>query len=897
MINQVLKKAMCVFVASALSVTLTPLPSFAQEEQPTTGDEEVFQVKLGEPGELLEPEAEVKVGSENDIATIKNKGLSDSFQAAGADSGYCGADEDGKNISWTYDGKGTLTLKGSGETAYYGEYDTHWGFKVDVPGWYDYRNEITSIVIGNGITALNGSIFAHTSIKTAKLPSSVKSIATVFKGCTKMTSVELNEGLETIEPSAFSETALESLYIPSTVKELGYTIRRTISLDKITISPNNKNLLKKDNILYSYDMKTLYWADQYFSGSYKIPSTVKTIYYCAFEQTNLSSIDLGNNVQIIADGAFNLCRYLTKITIPKSVTYVGRQALSNLTNLKTADLQCSNAKFDGSIFCYSSGLESVKIAEGIKSFGSTGNAFCLCTSLKSVTLPKSFETINGQDFAACESLTSVTFGGNETSIGGSAFADCKSLKSIKLPNKLKTIGGGAFKNTPLASLVVPDSVEKIGANAFYSSTKLTIPDSLIQLEDTSYISFEQATSFSYSVKHNQTDARKMSNAVNNFRAQSGVWYWNSDNTSKTYPKNLTKLEYDKDLEDLAIKRAEELVISFSHVRPDGSSCFSTLPSDFSAYGENIAVGYASSEAAVEGWKETNENYSGQGHRRNMLSGNFNCAGYACVEFEGTKYYVQEFGYRKTPNTATQKANDSTSTSTCTLKNDSLAAETHDLSVDYFDLSKKGASQKIPEVKGTVTFGNKVINVTFNLSWKSGDSSQVAVKNGSVTSLVDNNTTYIYSYIKGNKIIISTSKNSSIKTMHRLYNKWTGEHFYTSSSDEKANLVNVGWTDEGVGWYAPASSKSPVYRLYNKYVSGGDHHYTTSVEEKDKCIKAGWTDEGIGWYSDDSKGVPLYRQYNPYAKSGTHNYTANKTENDNLVTKGWREEGVSWYGVK
>ena len=134
-------------------------------------------------------------------------------------------------------------------------------------------------------------------------------------------------------------------------------------------------------------------------------------------------------------------------------------------------------------------------------------------------------------------------------------------------------------------------------------------------------------------------------------------------------------------------------------------------------------------------------------------------------------------------------------------------------------------------------------------------------------------------------------------MHRLYNPYTGEHFYTAETKERDSLVKEGWRSEGVGWVAPKSSGAPVYRLYNSYAPGGDHHYTTDAHERDVLVQKGWTDEGIGWYSDDAKGVPLYRQYNPYAQTGTHNYTADKHENDELVKKGWREEGIAWYGVK
>lgn len=132
-------------------------------------------------------------------------------------------------------------------------------------------------------------------------------------------------------------------------------------------------------------------------------------------------------------------------------------------------------------------------------------------------------------------------------------------------------------------------------------------------------------------------------------------------------------------------------------------------------------------------------------------------------------------------------------------------------------------------------------------------------------------------------------------MFRLYNPNSGEHFYTSNTDERDNLIKVGWRYEGVGWKAPATSNTPVYRLYNK--NAGDHHYTMSIEERDNLVNIGWKYEGIGWYSDDAKSVPLYRQYNPNAKAGSHNYTTSKAENDKLVNLGWRGEGVGWYGVQ
>ncbi len=140
----------------------------------------------------------------------------------------------------------------------------------------------------------------------------------------------------------------------------------------------------------------------------------------------------------------------------------------------------------------------------------------------------------------------------------------------------------------------------------------------------------------------------------------------------------------------------------------------------------------------------------------------------------------------------------------------------------------------------------------------------------------------------------TDKVKSVN-MIRMYNKNSGEHFYTSSQAEVRSLTNAGWINEGIAWKAPVKSKTPVYRLYN--ANAGDHHYTISSSEKNNLVNAGWKYEGIGWYSDDAKGVPLYRLYNPNAKAGSHHYTISKSERNNLVSCGWKDEGISWYGVK
>ena len=143
---------------------------------------------------------------------------------------------------------------------------------------------------------------------------------------------------------------------------------------------------------------------------------------------------------------------------------------------------------------------------------------------------------------------------------------------------------------------------------------------------------------------------------------------------------------------------------------------------------------------------------------------------------------------------------------------------------------------------------------------------------------------------------TTTDTRTVHAMNRLYNPYTGEHFYTADTDEKATLVEAGWNDEGIGWYAPATSNTPVYRLYNKFAAGGDHHYTMDKAEYDWLVKLGWSGEGVGWYSDDDKQVALLRQYNPNELANNHNFTTSADENKTLIKAGWKAEGEAWYGV-
>ncbi|MFC4651726.1 hypothetical protein ACFO26_02255 [Lactococcus nasutitermitis] len=133
-------------------------------------------------------------------------------------------------------------------------------------------------------------------------------------------------------------------------------------------------------------------------------------------------------------------------------------------------------------------------------------------------------------------------------------------------------------------------------------------------------------------------------------------------------------------------------------------------------------------------------------------------------------------------------------------------------------------------------------------------------------------------------------------VYRLYNKNTGEHFYTENAYERDVDVRAGWRYEGIGWVAPKTSSTPVYRVYNPHATGGDHYYTKSNYEAQSLVKKGWKWDNNGkavFYSGGN--IPIYVAFNPNATSGSHNYTENTNEQKNLLKVGWKYGATAFSG--
>ena len=102
---------------------------------------------------------------------------------------------------------------------------------------------------------------------------------------------------------------------------------------------------------------------------------------------------------------------------------------------------------------------------------------------------------------------------------------------------------------------------------------------------------------------------------------------------------VSSLTLDSSLVEAANIRAKELSDSFSHTRPNGSSCFTVLSElgiSYGTAGENIAAGYSSSQSVMEGWR------SSSGHDQNIISSKFKKIGIGVNIINNQYYWVQIF---------------------------------------------------------------------------------------------------------------------------------------------------------------------------------------------------------------------------------------------------------------
>lgn len=250
-------------------------------------------------------------------------------------------------------------------------------------------------------------------------------------------------------------------------------------------SLNSKNALKS-TIAYDF---VLYVPEEYNGKA------VNKIGNYAFSRaSNLTKLQLSNNLKTIGEWSFYLCTKIKKLDIPD--------------NVKTISTDC---------FHDCSGIETVQIGKGVKSIG--GNAFVNCDSLKKVIYNNESTAIASNGFN-CKNWTEIEINDDSKTfkvidnvlysydlskiikvptgykgnfemidsvenIGNWSFWGCTKLRKVKFGSNIKNIDSGSFWScTSLEEVENLDKVKKIPIDAFHNCQKL---NNVIINEDVNYI--------------------------------------------------------------------------------------------------------------------------------------------------------------------------------------------------------------------------------------------------------------------------------------------------------------------------------------------------------------------------------------------------------------------------
>lgn len=275
-----------------------------------------------------------------------------------------------------------------------------------------------------------------------------------FGNCTSLTTLVIGENVQSIGPHSFVSCHFTNhVIIPNSVTNIGYdAFRNCTGIIDVTIGEGvtsiggnafngctnlatvNYNAVHCDYFAYHYDRD-----NGVFEGC-----------------TALTTLNIGNNVEVIPQNAFAFCSFSGSIVIPNSVTRIGGSAFYKCTNITSVTL----------------GEGLVTVADGVND-----GLFKGCTSLSDVTYNAVNCTnwYNHNIWTDCNALTTLTIGPNVQYLPSNVFEGCSFSCELELPSSLVTIGSSAFKNCSglTGDLIIPENVTTIGGNAFNGCSGFT----------------------------------------------------------------------------------------------------------------------------------------------------------------------------------------------------------------------------------------------------------------------------------------------------------------------------------------------------------------------------------------------------------------------------------------
>ena len=266
-------------------------------------------------------------------------------------------------------------------------------------------------------------------------------------GTNKSANVTIPEEIEgykvtQIAANAFQDCTFQQISLPASLESIGRAAFYNC-VNLYAVKNFDKTQVTKILSETFYNCTKLY--------SIKLPQTLTLIGRNAFQNCGLTEFVLPDKLEVIEDYAFASCWYMNIDKLPDSLTIIGESAFDNCHSITKINIPSSVERIEKYAFFACLNLQELILNDGLKYIDE--RAFCNCTSLLSVSIPSTVYSVGKEAFWLCSTLTYVYINDGVQKIDDVAFADTN-ISEVYVPQSVNIIGALAFYSTSLKNMSV-----------------------------------------------------------------------------------------------------------------------------------------------------------------------------------------------------------------------------------------------------------------------------------------------------------------------------------------------------------------------------------------------------------------------------------------------------------
>ena len=285
----------------------------------------------------------------------------------------------------------------------------------------------------------DGAFIGCTSLGKTTLPSGLKKIGEgAFWGCKKLEISEFPDGLKSIGIQAFGDCPkLTDITIPDSVTFIGTNaFGMCTGLKRAVIGHGIKEAVwgifagcssLEEISIPEFKTNTQFTEEGGFTSDNSVLTMFKGKDSSFVEVKKITVLD---GAEKISDLEFGFMDSIEEVSVPETVTEIGRCAFVDCKSLKKINIPVRVKSIGSGAFGLCENLEIPALPEGLETIGE--QAFSYNTTVEALVIPSTVSYIGNQAFQGCTNLKDIWFGGSrkqwEASIA--EYTDTDDLKDV-----------------------------------------------------------------------------------------------------------------------------------------------------------------------------------------------------------------------------------------------------------------------------------------------------------------------------------------------------------------------------------------------------------------------------------------------------------------------------------